>query len=106
MAAYIFSSDPRYKPTTQVVGDAEQLITPNVPHERFWAALAEQQGIPTTIISGQGDSQEYVTNPAYEAFKQNMLAQGYEVGMQDVPGTNYEKNFTLLKDGQPVSEPQ
>ena len=106
MAAYIFSSDPRYKPTTQVVGDAEQLITPNVPHERFWVALAEQQGIPITILSGQGDSQEYVTNPAYIEFKQNMLAQGYEVGMQDVPGTNYEKNFTLLKDGQPVSEPQ
>lgn len=106
MATYVLSSDPRYTPRYEFVGDGDVWVTPDVPHERFWTALAEQQGIPTTIISGQGDSQEYVTNPAYEAFKQNMLAQGYEVGMQDVPGTNYEKNFTLLKDGQPVSEPQ
>ena len=106
MATYVLSSDPRYTPRYEFVGDGDVWVTPNVPHERFWTALAEQQGIPTTTIYGEHDSTSIGPHPAYEAFKKNMLAQGYEVGMQDVPGTNYEKNFTLLKDGQPVSEPQ
>ena len=105
--AYIFETDPRYAPRVEVVGDAEQVVQgQTAPHDRFWAALAQQNGIPVTVISGEGDASEYVTNPEFTAFKGRMKAQGYDVGMEDIPGIKYQKNFTLLKNGAPVSEPQ
>ncbi len=103
--AYYTESDPRFAPRTVVVGDAEQVVSQQAPHERVWQELARQQGISPVVIAGTGNAQEYVPNPQYEAWKASQKAQGIDVGMQDIPGTNYSKEAVILQNGSPVGEP-
>jgi lysophospholipase L1-like esterase len=94
---YVYDDDDVFSPYVEVVGDgSETLVTPQIPHERLWQTWAQQEGIRTTTIVGFGDNQEQVVNPAYTEWKANKKAQGYDVGMQDIPGINYTKNFSII----------
>ena len=109
--AYIFETDPRFIKQGQPLGEGEYgpstVVAPGF--EEIWQELARQSGIEPIIggLEGEGENIEFRThlNPAYTQWKEAKKAEGFDIGMEDIPGVKYKKNFTILKDGQPVSEP-
>jgi len=111
-AGYVFSDDAMYSGRMEPVGDTEQWVEPAPPHEKVWKMWAQSQKVdtePVQIFAGPEDNQYLVgteDNPEYAAFKKRMQDAGYSIGMSDIPGYKYDKNFTIFDpSGKAVGEP-
>lgn len=114
MAKYIYDDDESYKPYEEIVGDGSpSQVTPDVPHEDVWKMWARSQKVDTNPVIqytgvnvGEGEEYNYVENPAFTKFKQQAKDAGYKIGMSDIPGYKYDKNFTIFNpEGTPIGEP-
>jgi hypothetical protein len=105
-ANYIFEDDARY----QISSDPDNPSGQIAPHDIIWKSLAEQAGVDTKpvlvydYVAGESTYRE-AENPAFTNYKNNLKAQGYNVGFQPTPGKKYYSDFTIIgPDGNPVSD--
>lgn len=108
---YIYDDAARYQSGYEAAGDGEQWVERSAPHEDVWKMWANARGIDTNPVatrSGSGDDSNvsYSENPEYTAFKQKAKDAGYSVGMSNIPGYKYDKNFTIFDpSGKAVGDP-
>ena len=108
---YVYEDDKRYTPQIYQDEGGERVVEQNAPHEQVWKIWANARGVDTKPVAewgGEGDNLNvtYSENPEYTAFKQQAKDAGYSVGMSDIPGYRYDKNFTIFDPkGQALGDP-